>query len=207
MYLVGDPKHANIFFKSTPGLASNIGVVHAMKNVLGMPSHVLPLYSEDDSGQLANRIPGSKTPDEYRVRYFHGKAAHHFLAGKTGVRLGERYMDILVCNINNDTSIGNEWKEISDLSAFTQDLVFPASTESLCGSALLSLNPTLTADFWAFERSIPLLLKFPRWLSPAAYRKRDKVLGMVKRWHAYSNVSRCPSSFPFGCSPKLFSTC
>ena len=187
MYLVGDPKHANIFFKSTPGLASNVGVVQAMKNVLGTPSHVLPLYSEDDSGQLAIRVPGSKTPNEYRIRYFHGRAAHHFLAGRSGIWLGERYMEILVRNIEADTSVGNEWVEFTDLSTFTQNLVFPASTESLCGSALLSLNPTLTEDFWAFERIIPQLLKFPRWLSPSAYRKRDKVLSMIKRWHAYGN--------------------
>ena len=188
MYLIGDPKQAKIFFKPTPGLASHLGVAFALNYILGTPAHVVPLYSEDDSGQLAKPMPGSKTPGEHRIRYFHSRTAHRFLAGASGFRLGELYMDILTRNINGDTNIGKEWKESVDLLTFIQNLVFPASTESLCGSSLLSLNPTLTQDFWAFERSIPTLLKrVPRWLSPGAYKSREKMLDIIKRWHAYGN--------------------
>ena len=188
LYLVGNPDHANIFYKPTPGLASNLGVTLAMQKILGTPAHILPLYSEDDSGQLAVPVPGSTTPKEHRIRFFHSRAAHHFLTGKAGIRIGERYMDILSRNLTADAGIDNEWIDVVDLSVFIQNLVFPAATEAICGTAILTLNPSLTEDFWIFERSIPTLLKqVPRWLSPNAYRSREKMLSNIKRWHAYGN--------------------
>lgn len=187
MYLAGDPDDAQIFFKSTPGLASNLGVALAMKNVLGTPAHTVPLYAEDDSGQLAIPIPGSTTPKERRIRYFHSRAAHHLLAGMNGIQIGERYMQILSRNLKKSTSMGSDWTKSVDLWLYIQNLVFPPATESICGSALLALNPTLTEDFWTFERSIPTLLEqVPRWLAPRAHRSRDKMLGIIKEWHAYA---------------------
>ena len=159
-----------------------------MKTVLGTPDHIVPLYTEDESGQTLKSMPGSHVRPENRIRYFHTKAAHQHLAGTNGIKLGERYMDILSRNVSTDTSIGTEWLELPDLWLFIQNTVFLASTESLCGSYLLSLNPTLSQDFWAFDRSIPTLLKgLPRWLSPGAYKSRDKMLSVIKKWHAFAN--------------------
>jgi len=188
LYLAGNPDDAKIFFKPTPGLASHLGVAFAMKNVLGTPAHTLPLYERDESGQLAVPLLGSKTPKEHRIRYFHGRAAHHFLTGQNGLRIGERYLEILSQNLRTDTCVRYEWTKSVDLSLFIQNLVFPAGTESIFGSAILSLNPNLTEDFWNFERNIPTLLKqVPRWLAPRAHRSRDKMQGIIKRWHAYAN--------------------
>ena len=185
---MGNPDDAKVFFKPTPGLASHVGISLAMKTVLGTPAHTLPLYEKDDSGQLAVPIPGSQTPKEYRIRYFHSRAAHHLLAGRNGIRMGERYLEVLDRNLSGDTRVGYDWTNHVDLSPFVQNLVFPAATESIFGSALLDLNPNLTEHFWNFERNIPTLLKqVPRWLAPAAYRSRDKMLGILKRWHAYAN--------------------
>jgi len=159
-----------------------------MKNVFGTPAHIVPLYERDDSGLNAIPLPGSKTPKEYRLGYFRGRAAHHFLAGQSGFRIGERYLEILSRNMMTDICVGYEWTKLVDLSLFVQDLVFPAGTESLFGSTILSLNPNLTEDFWIFERNIPILLKHvPRWLAPRAHRSRDKMLGTIKSWHAYAN--------------------
>lgn len=188
LYLVGDPDHVNILFKPTPAISSNFGVSMAMRNVLGTPDHVLPLYVEDNSGQLVRPMPGSQVRPENRIRYFHTKAAHLHVAGTSGMRLGELYMQTLSRNISDDTSIGTEWVELPDLYCFIQRMVFPAAVESFCGSSILSLNPTLTEDFLAFDRSIPTLLKgLPRWLCPGAYKSRDKVLALIKRWHTYAN--------------------
>ena len=188
MYLVGDPDSANVFFKPTPGIASNMGIAFAMKNVLGTPDHIIPLYAEDDSGQLLKPMAGSQVRPENRIRYFHTRASHQHLAGINGIRLAERYMNLLSRSLAADTIVGNEWAESADLYLFIQNLAFPPSTESLCGSFILSLNPTLTEDFWAFDRSIPTLLKcVPRWLSPGAYKSRDKMLKMIKRWHTFAH--------------------
>jgi hypothetical protein len=83
--------------------------------------------------------------------------------------------------MSNDTRLGTEWVELPDLWLFIRTLVFHASTEAICGSFLLSLNPTLTEDFWAFDHNIPTLLKgIPRWLAPGAHKSREKMLIAIK---------------------------
>ena len=156
--------------------------------MFGTPDHIALLYSEDDSGQSPNPISGSRVRPENRVSFFHHKAANQHLVGTNGSKLGEIYMDILSRNISADTSVGIEWFDLPDLYRFIQKLVFLAATESLCGSSILSLNPTLMEDFWLFFEGIPILLKgFPRWLCPGAYKSRDKMLSAIKKWHAFAN--------------------
>ena len=66
--------------------------------------------------------------------------------------------------------------------------MFPCSTEAIYSSSILSLNPTLTEDFWAFQEGVPAFLqRLPRWLRPGVYRDRDKMLDAIKRWHAFAN--------------------
>lgn len=153
-----------------------------------MPDHIVPLYRDDDSGQLLKPLPGSQVQPEKRIKYFHTKATHQHLAGASGIKLGERYIDILSRNMSTDTSLEYQWVELPDLWLFVRDLVFNASIEAMCGSFILSLNPTLGEDFWAFHESIPTLLRgLPRWLCPAAYKSRDRMLSNVKKWHAFAN--------------------
>ena len=177
-----------MLFKPTPAISSSTAQPMVLRNVLGMPDYILPLYHDDDSGPLLKPIPGSQVRPENRIRFFHNGAAHQHLAGKNGLILGERYMDILGQKMLTDTVIGLEWIELSDLWLFIQNLVFPSSTETLCGSHILSLNPNLTQDFWAFDRSIPFLMKgLPTWLAPRAYKRRDKMLNSIKKWHKFAN--------------------
>lgn len=97
-------------------------------------------------------------------------------------------MDILSRNVLIDSSIGSEWMELPDLWVFIRNLVFVTSTETLCGSFILSLNPTLNEDFWAYDQSVPTLLKgLPRFLAPGAYKRRDKMLNSIKKWHKFAN--------------------
>ncbi|MCJ1468680.1 hypothetical protein MMC07_007309 [Pseudocyphellaria aurata] len=188
MYFVGSPDHTNALFRTTQAISSNGGVVTAMKYMFGTPAEVLPLYAGDNSGPLTAPIAGSHVLPENRIRFFHWRAAHQHLASN-GISLGEHYMNILSRNVSADTSIGAEWVEMPDLFEFIHKLAFPAATESLCGSSILSLHPTFTEDFWAFMSCIPTLLKgFPRWLSPVAYKKRDKMLMMIKEWHTFANA-------------------
>lgn len=69
------------------------------------PAHTLLLYEGDESGSLAVPPPGSRTRKGYRIRYFHSRAAHHFLAGQNGVRMGERYLEILDRNLRTDNCV------------------------------------------------------------------------------------------------------
>ena len=201
MYLLGDPGHINVFFKPTQAISSNVVTPHFMKNVLGTPNHIIPVYSGDNSGPLLKPMPGSHIRPENRIRFLHTKAAHQHLAGTNGIRLGKRYMEILGRNVSIDNSVGTEWVELPDLWSFIQSLVFSTATEAMCGPFLLSLNPTLTKDFWAFDQDIPTLMKgLPRWLVPGAYKRRDKALNSIKKWHAFasehSDISKIGPSEP-----------
>lgn len=115
-----------------------------MNHVLGTPADVLPLYAEDDSSHLAVPVTGSKTPREHRIRYFHSRTAHQFLAGKSGVRLEERYVEILSRHLIANANLSHDCQGSADFSEFIQNLVFPAGIESICGTAILAINPTLT---------------------------------------------------------------
>lgn len=184
---MSNPDYAHVFFNPTPVLSSTLAVRITVKNVLGTPQHIVPLYSEDHSGQLLKPLSGSNVQPEDRIRYFHTRTAHQLLAGANGIKIGERYMEILSRNILADTSIGHGWIELPDLWYFVRALIFPASTETMFGSSILSLNPELFEDFWAFDRSVPTLLKgLPRWLTPKAHGNRDKMLKAIKKWHVFA---------------------
>lgn len=137
IYLVGDPDHVKILLKPTPAITAGPGLVIAMRNVFGTPNEVLPLYIGDDSGPLQKPNPGCQVQPENRIRFFHTKNAHKYLAGSNGARLGELYMEILSRNISANASIGFDWIQLPDLYLFIQNLVFRAGSESLCGSSIL----------------------------------------------------------------------
>ena len=187
LYVVGDPDHIKVLFKTTPAISSIVGMEVAMPTVFGTPEYIVPIYSGDDSGPLLKPFPGSQVKPENRVRYLHTQVSHQHLAGVTGPEMGERYMRFLTRNISADTVVGIEWVDMPDLWLFVRDLVFPCSTEAIFGSSILSLNPTLTENFWAFHRRIPVLLQhWPRWLSPGAYKDRDIMLDAIKKWHTFA---------------------
>lgn len=67
--------------------------------------------------------------------------------------------------------------------------VMKATLTSMFGPHLLSLNPTFIEDFWAWNIDMgPLFMGLPRWLIPGAYRRRDKLLESIMRWHAYAHA-------------------
>ena len=106
------------------------------------------------------------------------------------MKLSDRYIKWLSQNLLADTSIGIEWVEFSDFYRFIQNLVFPAAVESAFGSFIVFFNPTLAEDFWAFDRSIPILMKgVPRFLCPEVYKTRSKLLKMMKKWAIFANES------------------
>jgi hypothetical protein len=111
---------------------------------------------------------------------------------------------------------GGGWVELPDLYAFLRDEAFRAAVEAMCGPYLLSESPSpegkhqqqqrqqrqqqkgpksavatasFVDDFWRFDRSLPWLVRgLPRWLYPAPYRARDRVLQRIKAWHAWANA-------------------
>lgn len=105
---MSNPDYAHVFFNPTPALSSTLAVRITVKNVLGTPEHIVPLYSEDHSGQLLKPLFGSHVQSEDRIRYFHTRTAHQLLVDANDIKIGERYMKILNRNILADTNIEHE---------------------------------------------------------------------------------------------------
>lgn len=163
------------------------GTVYALRNLLGTPKHIIPFYLADNSGIGTLSRPESSVRPEHRIIYLQHHAAHIYLSGLSLAEMNQRYLSTLGRNLSA-RSIGEEWIELPDLYEFLQHEVFRAAVEAMCGSFVLSLNPTLVEDFWNYDASIPSLVKgYPRWLAFNAHKARDKMLKSVKRWHGFAN--------------------
>jgi hypothetical protein len=61
---------------------------------------------------------------------------------------------------------------------------FQALTLSLFGPHIFEIDPDFVSNFWAFNTYLPNLAKgWPRWLTPASHRARDKMKEHFKKWH------------------------
>ncbi len=146
LYLVGDPVHVDMLLKPARGISSNFAFPFIMKNVLGTPDDVLPIYS-NDTDRLKKPTPGSRTRSKKdRIYFLHYRATHDHLTDINSIRMSEGFMEILSRNLSNDASVEAEWLELPNLVTFVQGLAFPAGIVSACGSFILTLNPTSTED-------------------------------------------------------------
>ncbi|OCL10073.1 cytochrome P450 [Glonium stellatum] len=135
----------------------------------------------------ANPRKGSTTRQEDRIHFWQASTAQKYLSGQTLLQISERYLRILTRNLDT-LDIQNEWVGLPDLYNFLQMEVSRAAIESMMGSKILELNPTLVEDFWNFDSNVPNYIRgFPRWIIPSAYKARDRLLASVKKWHAYAH--------------------
>ena len=184
IYLVSNADHITSIFKTPRGLGTPALLI-AVRDILGTPKHVVPFYAADNSGVGPYPQPGSNTPPERRILHIQHKVAHKYLTGQELKGISERYMKTLQKNLCTVTE--HDWVDIPDIQAFLQHQLFSAAVVSMCGTHLFSLNPTLVADFWEFDRNVPILYKgFPKWLYPSAYKAREKMLISIKRWHKFA---------------------
>ena len=96
----------------------------------------------------------------------------------------ERSVKNLTEQLSAKTSVTFEWTELPDLFCFLREEPTRAGLIAMCGSYLLSANPSFVQDFWQFDRSLPVLAKrYPRWLFPGPYRYYDRCLEAIKQWH------------------------
>lgn len=112
----------------------------------------------------------------------------------TGVRLetlAGRYQEAVVHQVlDGDVKMDDDWTRLPDLCTFVENNVFEAATRAIFGSHLVELNPTISVDFWNFNRHVKsMFMGVPRWLNPASVASRDTMTNHVKRWqrHAQEN--------------------
>ncbi|KAK2603649.1 hypothetical protein QQS21_004122 [Conoideocrella luteorostrata] len=167
----------------------------SVKNVLGTPPECFRIYEEDDSGVDETPRQGSTTKQEDRIYYHQHHSAKKYLSAQHLSCLSERFIVILRRNLKivepetHDGGGRDRWVAFPDLYSFLQQHAGGATIETLMGSEILRLNPTLINDFWLFERSIPGFVRcLPRWLIPGKYRNRDRVLDALKKWHVHGHT-------------------
>ena len=161
---------------------------------------MVSVFTRDDSGIGPTPSPGSKVKAENRIWHLQHMSAHKYLSGTALNAMSMRFMANLGKGIA-ESEIGYEWVEKPDLYVWLRHQAFRAAAEALCGPHFLSLNPGLVEDYWDYVYALPALFKgLPRWLDPEPYRKRDKVLNAVKRWHRFarehSDHTKCGTDDP-----------
>lgn len=200
--LVANPEHIQTLYgtKVSKQLGSKPASIFARKHLLAAPRSVMPFYEADDSGMGPFPRKGSRTQrQEDRVHFHQAHVTQKFLSGQHLPALADRYLQTLARNLDHaapqdgqvasdDQSDPAGWRDHPDLYGFLQEHVSRAAIETLMGSQILELNPTLVADFWDFDRNVPLFVRcLPRFVIPAAYRSRDRLLAGIKKWHAHAH--------------------
>jgi hypothetical protein len=190
IHLISGRDSTLALFKNSRDTTTAPSTILVLENLFGSPRSKSYIYEQDDTGILAEPLPGSRPLATHnRIYYGTHKTLHANLAGPALAHLAEDFMKNLSTEIEQDKSVGfDEWVEILDLYSFIRDKVFRASTSALCGPHIFRLNPTLTADFWKFDSYAPKVFKtLPRWMIPEAYEVRDSLHSQVKKWHKFAN--------------------
>ena len=146
------------------------------------------MYASDNSGVGSQPVPGSQVAPHNRIDYRTHFGLLKFTNG-TGL---EGFYERWISGYRNrldSLNIGSEWVEMPDFMAFFSDTFGSALMESICGPALIDLNPDFARDFSKYDLAIPGFLKgLPRWMIPHAYQARDKLLSSIKKWHEHARL-------------------
>ncbi|KAI0407179.1 cytochrome P450 [Xylaria palmicola] len=190
-YLVSDPSHFETLLRGARNLNSTPGIILMLSNLFGLPKSAGEFYAEDNSGISSSPITGTSVAVHNRIGHLRHSAAAKYLYGPHLRSMTERFVGRFAAQIHENEAVGADWVEYPDLVDWLQRFMFRAATTSLCGPHIFRLNPGFTDDYWAYMSHVPALAKgFPRWVSPGAYRARDRCIRAIERWHkhAWANV-------------------
>ena len=151
-----------------------------------MHSKLLSAFKADDSGHHSKRNPGSMTEPHNRIDFLTHETFMKSLNGPSLSRMSERFSRSLSDRLEA-VDVDADWREIPDLLGFVQMEVSTAVLEATFSPQLVAQNPTFVSDLFKYDSAVPTLSKgVPRCMAPEAYRIRDKMLQMIKNWHAYA---------------------
>ena len=154
--------------------------------MFGMHWQPLSTYKADDSGHYPERHPGSLVEPHNRIDFLTHESTVRFLSGPNLVRMFERFSRNLTDRLATIDAIA-DWEEIPDFLGFIQRELGTTVLEAITGPQLLVQNPTFVEDLFKYDSVVPILSKgIPRYMAKEAYKIRDKMLFMIKNWHAYA---------------------
>ncbi|KAI1089123.1 cytochrome P450 [Rostrohypoxylon terebratum] len=188
--IIANPSYIQTVFKSSKQLTSKPAVLLSLKYLLNSPASSISFYAADNSGIASVPRKGSNIEHHNRIHFHQAHTVQEFLSGQHLTHLGNRYLDTLQRNLSSLFSTGSsDWIEYPDLYHFLQTHAMRSAVETVMGSKIFEMSPTLIDDFWEFDGSVPRLLRgFPRWLMPGPYKARDRLHDAIKKWHAYAHA-------------------
>ncbi|KAL8830595.1 MAG: hypothetical protein Q9191_001348 [Dirinaria sp. TL-2023a] len=172
--IVSGPESVAAFLKDpTRGLIQTNRSLKIMEHAFGCPHEFVDEFRPRPDGELEQQIH---------------HALQSMLSGARLEILAGRYQEAVVNQVfEGDAKMGDEWTVLPDLCAFVEKNIFEAATRAVFGPYVVELNPTVSADFWNFNRHVKsMFMGVPQWLNPAARRARDKMTGNVKRWQRHA---------------------
>ncbi|OTA63679.1 cytochrome P450 [Hypoxylon sp. EC38] len=188
--IIANPSHIQTVFRSSKQLTSKPAVLLSLKYLLTSPASAISFYAADNSGIASVPRKGSNIEHHNRIHFHQAHTVQEFLSGKHLAHLGERYLNTLQRNLSSlFTTRSSDWVEYPDMYQFIQTQATRAAVETIMGSKLLEMSPTLIEDFWEFDSAVPWFLRgFPRWLMPSPYKARERLHDSIKKWHAYAHA-------------------
>ena len=158
----------------------------SLKNFFDTPDKALKIYFADNSGINPQPQWNSSIPPKDRYYYLTRKETVGFFNGPGLKHFGNRFGALLTQGIHQ-MDLDDDWTEHEDLYTFVQKLLIGPAIEAMCGPVLLAQNPTFIDDFWKFDADMLYFFKgYPRLFAPRAWQNRTRILGSLKRWHAFA---------------------
>ena len=188
IYLIQGQENIASLFKQTAASTATYMHMFCLKNLFGMHRGPLAVYEADDSGDRPEPHAGSTTASHNRIDFLTHESLVKYFSGPSMSRLFDRFNRSLANRLTN-LAIGTEWEEIPDFLDIIQMNLSEAVLEAMMGPQILVQNPTFVADLFKYDSAMPTLSKgLPRFMDPAAYAIRDKMLFMIKRWYTYAET-------------------
>ena len=188
MYIITGSQNVNAVWKEQ-SLHNKAYKRLSVQNMFRMPKETLSFWLADDSGINLHPHPESNVLPHHRIDYLEHTSVAKLLTGPGLKPFEERFVKNLMGQLLANTSVNVGWTQFPDLFSFLREELTRAGLIAMCGSYLLSINPSFVQDFWDFDRDLPVLAKqYPRWLFPGPYRSRDICLEAMKQWHKFIMV-------------------
>ena len=186
IFLIQGQENIVSLFKQTTASTATYVHMFFLKNLFGMNLIPLSAYKADDSGHRSEPYPNSMIEPHNRINFLTHDSLVRFLSGPSLILLFERFNRSLSDRLAA-VEIGADWIQIPDFLEFIQMELSTAVLEATTGPQLVARNPTFVSDLFKYDSVIPTLSKrLPRCMAPKAYTIRDKMLCMIKNWHAYA---------------------
>jgi hypothetical protein len=120
LHLISGRDSTLALFKNSRDTTTAPSTVIIIENLFGSPPSKRYIYEQDDTGVLAEPLPGSHPLATHnRIYYGTHRTLHANLAGPALAHLAEDFMKNLSTEIEEDKSVGfDEWVDIPDFYSF-----------------------------------------------------------------------------------------